>query len=251
MKYEIIEIKKKFNKNDIAMEYNAKLFKPEIDLDYKTPICICNDTCINFYLTESSFSDILSKSLGFNGKVIVLLRKELEKIYTTEENGFILSDDFEQLAYYCDDDSELNDKINEIGIQIIKKTYFAYPFFDFERILRLVDNKMIVRSHYGCFIKLLNKEDIKLENCNKLNKMDIKKIVYDFFVGNMDNSLFEQLFNNVKEFLMIIERKYGKINNIYDVKEEYIQEINDCASARTLVIDTIENIITINTGFSY
>ena len=247
MRYEIIESKKKFNKSDIYCEYCEGLFEPSIDLDYKTPIYISNNICINFYLTESVFSDSTSKSLSYNGKVIVLLREELEKIYTTEENGYILSDDFEQLAYYCDDDSELNDKINEIGIQIIKKTYFFYPFFDFERILRLVDNKMIVRAHYGCFIKLLNKEDIKLENCNKLNKMDVEKIVYDFFVGNIDSSLFD----SVKELLLIVERKYGKINNIYEVKEEYIQEINDCVSARTLVIDTIENIITINTGYSY
>jgi len=251
MKYEIIEREEKFNKNDIYCEYDVKLFEPSIDLDYKTPICFCNDTCINFYLTESVFSDIVSKSLSCNEKVIVLLREELEKIYTTEENGFVLSDDFAQLTYYCDDDNELNDKINEIGIQIIKKAYFAYPFFDFDRILSLIDNKMIVRSCYGCFIKLLNKEDIELEKCDRLNKIDIEKIVYDFFVGNMDSSLFDQLFDSVKEFLIIIERKYGKINNIYEVKEEYIQAINDYVSARTLVIDTMENIITINTGYSY
>lgn len=251
MKYEIIEREEKFNKNDIYCEYDVKLFEPSIDLDYKTSICICNDICIKFYLTESSFSDSVSKSLSCNEKVIVLLREELEKIYTTEENGFVLSDDFQQLAYFCDDDSELNDKINEIGIQIIKKSYFAYPFFDFGRILSLIDNKMIVRSRYGCFIKLLNKEDIELEKCDRLNKIDIEKIVYDFFVGNMDSSLFDQLFDSVKEFLIIIERKYGKINNIYEVKEEYIQAINDYVSARTFVIDTMENIITINTGYSY
>ena len=113
MEYEIIETKKKFNRSDIAVEYYADSFEPEINLDYKTPVC--KNVFVKFYLTEGSFPDGITNIFGCNGKVIVLLKEELEKIYTTGENGYVLSDNFEQLIYECDADSELDEKINEIG----------------------------------------------------------------------------------------------------------------------------------------
>ena len=130
---------------------------------------------------------------------------------------------------------------------MIKETYFICTFYI--RSIRLVDNKMIIRSHYQCFINLLNKGDIKLEKCDKLDIKNIQKIVYNFLVDNKKCLSLSELSDNINEFLIIIERKYGKINNIYEVTKEYIGEINDMFSPRTLVIETEKKIITINTGY--
>ena len=108
---------------------------------------------------------------------------------------------------------------------------------------------MIIRSSYLCLINLLNKDDINLENCDKLVKEDIQKIVCNLIAENKVGLMLEEIFDDIKDFLIIIENKYGKINNIYEVKKEYIGEINDMFSAKTLIIETDKVNIAINTGF--
>lgn len=246
MRYEIIKSNKKIDKKDIAVEYSENLFEPEIYLDYKTPISINNDICIKFYLIESSYLD---STLNNDENMIVLLKEELDKIYTNDDNGYVLSDDFGQYAYFCVDDSEINEKINEIGIKIIKKTYFTYPYFGFNRVFSLVDNKIMVSSHYVCVVNILDNESINLEKYTKFNEMDMEKVIYDFLIEGINDVSFNKLYDNIKELLIIIERKFGKINNMYNVQKEYIEEFNDFDSARTLIINVEEKNIAINMGY--
>lgn len=241
--YEIIETKKKFSDKDIACEYsldNVNTFGFETRLDFKTPIS--KNIFIKLYLTKSG--NRILKRFGYGGEVIVLLKEELEKIYTTEDSGYILSDDFEQYVYFCDIDSELDEKIGKIGTEIIKKTYFVSPLY--HRSIRFVDNKMIIRSEYFCWINLLNNEEIKLENCDKLDKTDIQKTIYDFLAFNKKCLSFKDLSDSIKELLLVIEKKYGTINNIYDTPKKYI--MSDEGVSKSLIIETAKKLITINIG---
>jgi hypothetical protein len=250
IKYDVIEIKEKFEPDKIACIYNVRYFYdedgPSVGLIYDKPIH--NDVFLKFYLVNGNLIDnnILN---GFNEseKVIVLLKEDLEKIYTDEEDGYILSDDFENLVYECDFDLELNEKIKDIGEKIIRKTYFGFP--GYSRSIRLGDNKMIISSNYLCFVNLLNSDNINLENCDKLDKEDILKIVCSLILKYNFGVLLEEVSDNIKEFLIIIENKYGKINNIYEVKKEYIEEVNDMELARTLIMETEKVNIAINIGF--
>ena len=250
IKYEVIETKEKFESDKIACTYNVRYFYdndgPSVSLIYDKPIC--KNAFLKFYLVDGNLIDnnILN---GFNEweKVIVLLREDLEKIYTNEEDGDILSDDFENLVYECDFDLELNEVIKDIGTKIIKKTYYGFP--GYSRSIRLNDNKMLVSSNYLCLVNLLNSDNIDLENCDKLDKENILKIVCSLILKYNSGVLLEEISDNIKEFLIIIENKYGKINNIYEVKKEYIEEVNDMDLARTLIIETEKVNIAINIGF--
>ena len=90
--YEIIETKKKFESNKIACRYNVRCFYGkkicglEVNLIYNRPIC--KDAFLKFYLTEGS---VIDNNIKEKEKVVVLLNEELEKIYTNEEEGYILS----------------------------------------------------------------------------------------------------------------------------------------------------------------
>lgn len=96
---------------------------------------------------------------------------------------------------------------------------------------------------------MLSKDDIDLGKYNKLDKVNIQEIIYDLLVENKECLSLSELFDNIKEFLIFVEKRYGKIKNIYDVQKEYINDFNDIALAKTLVIETENKIIVINTGF--
>ena len=251
--YEIIETKKKFKSSEIACIYDLrgffreKIYEPEVNLICDRPIC--KDVFLKFYLIESNVkgNNKILNIFKEKERVVVLLKEELDKIYTNGDDGYILSDDFEHNIYECDFNLELDRKIKEIGTKIIRKTFFGYS--DYSRSIRLVDNKMIIRSSCLCLINLLNKEDVNLEYCDELNIEDIQEIVCSLIVENKVDLVLDEISNDVKEFLLMIEKEYGKINNIYEVKKGYIGEINDMFSARTLIILTDKVNIAINTGF--
>ena len=243
--YEIIETEKKFNKDDIYAFYNVQSFEPLISLDTKSPIC--KIPFIKFYAVENNFLDKMVDLISCDGKVLVLLKDDFNKIYATDDNGYILSDNFENYIYFCDEDIELDVEIKRIGTEIIKKTYFTYPIYN--RSINLLDNKLIISSEYIAFINLLSKDDIDLGKYNKLDKVNIQEIIYDLLVENKECLSLSELSDNIKEFLIFVEKRYGKINNIYDVQKEYINDFNDIALAKTLVIETENKIIVINTGF--
>lgn len=263
--YQIIKTDKKYNENKIACHYNPKFFTGNISLDDKTPIK--NNPFITFYYVKNTYN--LNYMEDENKSIIILLKEDIKNIYTSNDEGNILKDDFVNNIYTCNNE-KLEKIVNKIGNIIIKDNYYANgPFYrPFHREIRLKDNQMVIKSHHNFNIDILkgniieNNIDKHLEinydnisiNINKYTKenlIDIEKLLFHTLIiteiQNINNE--NNLKFSIKEFINILQKEFGKINAIYSINEEYkYSEISGLFGGVTLLIKTEDKLVIISKG---
>lgn len=253
--FRIIETDREYNSKEIDSYMNPKLLDElSINLDNSTPIK--EDWFVTLYSVKCKKESEGEIFCDKNGRILILLKEEFKNVYASKkEKGYILNDNIFNCCYYCDDNENINKEIQKLGVEITKKFYnnYNYKFIDavfmFIRSVKLIDNQMIIFGGGNLFIKIYNKKDFKLnlEEQKSLKMNKIEKTILSYLAPYKMKK--RSLYVYAEDLLKTIQQECGEIINIFDVCDKDICEINDLISARTLILETDEKIVAINSGF--
>lgn len=263
--YQIIKAERQYNKDEIESYHNANSFTGTINLDRTTPIK--EKPFITLYYAKNIYDSgrLVTRLENQDQEVIILLKKDKEDIYTVDNTGDVLRDNFINYIYNCND-KELKEQIDKIGSMIIKENYYANSIF--KRSIRLEDNQMIIKGFYTFDVDFFDRGFIGIENDNilkvsyddilittdkykKANANDIENILFDILVTeeNYSIAIKDELCICIREFFNRLKNKYGKINNIFMIDEiDIIEGIFGLLYGTLLFIETEKKLVVISAG---